>query len=67
LGPININGKYYLEVGNLNIVFSEKALIDNQNYVVNMERFGNNFYLNFPSFKEYIIYEFNIFENIINV
>jgi len=67
LGPINFNGKYYLEVGNFNIIFSEKVLIDNEYHVANLERFGNHFYLNFPSFKQYIIYDFTICENIINI
>ena len=67
LGPINFNGKYYLEIDGFNIGFSEKALADDANYMVNLERFGNNFYLHFPSFKQYILYEFNIFQNIINI
>lgn len=65
LGPINFNGKYYLEVGDFNIGFSEKVLIDEEYHTTNLERFGNHFYLSFPSFKEYILYEFNIFQNIL--
>jgi hypothetical protein len=67
LGPINFNGKYYLEVGKFNIIFSKKVLIDNEYHMANLDRFGNHFYLNFPSFKEYIIYDFTIFENNINI
>jgi hypothetical protein len=65
-GPINFNEKHYLQIDDFNIEFSNKVLIDNNNHVMHLERFGNYFYLHFPSFKEYILYEFNIFPNIIN-
>ena len=65
-GPINFNGIHYLQLGDFNIEFSNKVLIDNINHMMHLERFGNYFYLHFPSFTEYIVYEFNIFQNIIN-
>jgi hypothetical protein len=65
-GPINFNGEYNLQIDDFNIEFSNKVLIDNINNMMHLERFGNYFYLHFPSFKEYILYEFNIFQNIIN-
>jgi hypothetical protein len=65
-GSINFNGEYNLQIDDFNIEFSNKVLIDNINHVMHLERFGNYFYLHFPSFKEYIVYEYNIFQNIIN-
>ncbi len=64
-GPVNYDGEYYLEIKDFIIVFSEKVSFDsdNKSSTVTIERFGNNFYLHFPSFKEYMLYDFIIYYN----
>ncbi len=64
-GPVNYDGEYYLEIKDYIIVFSEKVSFDteNKNASAKIERFGNNFYLHFPSFKEYMLYDFIIYYN----
>ncbi len=61
--PVNYNGKYYLEAKDYIIVFSENAMLDTDKKPVGVERFGNNFYLNFPSFKENLLYNYTIYYN----
>ena len=63
--PVNYDGEYYLEINDFIIVFSEIVLFDSGNKTasVTVERFGNNFYLHFPAFKEYILYDFIIYYN----
>ncbi len=61
--PINYDGKYYLEANNYIIVFSERALLDDNLIKIDVDRFGNNFYLNFPSFKDYLLYNYTIYYN----
>lgn len=65
-GPINFNGKHYLQIGDFNMEFSNNAIVDDIKQNVKLERFGNYFYLHFPSFKNYILYEYTIFQNINN-
>jgi hypothetical protein len=57
---VNYDGEYYLEIKDYIIVFSDKVLSDDENKTASVERFGNNFYLHFPSFEEYMIYDFTI-------
>ena len=60
---VNYNGEYYLEIKDYIIVFSDKVYSDNENKTATVERFGTNFYLHFPSFKEYMLYDFIIYYN----
>jgi hypothetical protein len=60
---VNYDGEYYLEIKDYIVVFSDKVLSDNENKTAIVERFGNYFYLHFPSFKEYMIYDFTIYYN----
>jgi hypothetical protein len=62
--PINYDGEYYLELQDYIIVFSNKVFLDYENKTATVERFGNNFYLHFPSFKEFLLYDFIIYINI---
>ncbi len=55
---INYNGKYILEVKDYIINFSNISFSDYKYYKVNVERFGNYFYIYFPSYKDFIHYKF---------
>ncbi len=61
--PVNYDGEYYLEAKEYIIVFSEEALLDNDKQSVYIKRFGNNFYINFPSFKDYLLFNYTIYYN----
>jgi len=62
-GPVNYDGEYYLEIKDIIVVFSNKVIVDQENKTITVERFGNNFYLHFPSFKECLLYDFIIYCN----
>lgn len=57
---INYDGQYILEVKDYIINFSNISFSDNKYNEVNVERFGNYFYINFPSYKDYMQYKFMI-------
>ncbi len=61
--PVNYDGEYYLEAKDYIIVFSEKAVLDDNKKSVGIERFGNNFYLSFSSFKDYLLFNYTIYYN----
>jgi hypothetical protein len=58
--PINYNGRNVLEIKNYIITFSENVLVDNYKNKIQIERFGNWFYLHFPVFKNDLYYNFII-------
>ncbi len=57
---INYDGEYILEVKDYVINFSNISFSDGKYNKVNVERFGNYFYIYFPSYKDYIQYKFTI-------
>jgi hypothetical protein len=58
--PVNYDGKYYLEINNFIINFSENCNSDYTHKKVFVERFGNYFYIHFPSYKSSLYYNFSI-------
>ncbi len=59
-GPINYNGKYYLEVQDYIINFSNTTTYNLYSDKVSIERFGNYFYIHFPYFEDELFYNFTI-------
>jgi hypothetical protein len=57
---INYDGNYILEFKDYIINFSNISFSDYKYNKVNVERFGNYFYINFPSYKDYMQYKFTI-------
>ena len=57
---INYDGKYTLELKDYVINFSNISFSDGKYNKVNVERFGNYFYIYFPSYKDYMQYKFTI-------
>jgi len=57
---INYDGNYTLEVKDYIINFSNISFSDYKYNKVNLERFGNYFYIHFPSYLDYIQYTFTI-------
>ena len=58
--PVNYNGRNVLEIKNYIITFSNTVLVDNKQNNIEIERFGNWFYLHFPVFKNDLYYYFII-------
>lgn len=58
--PINYDGKYILEIQNYILTFSDNVISDNKIKNVKIERFGNYFYLHFPSYNNEMYYNFII-------
>jgi hypothetical protein len=60
---INFDGKHTLEIKNYVINFSNISFSDNKYNKVNVERFGNYFYIHFQSYVDYMQYKFTISYN----
>ena len=58
--PINYDGKNILEIKDYILTFSDKVISDKKVKNVQIERFGNYFYLHFPSYNDDMYYNFII-------